>query len=301
MNAKATAAAAPQRYFVNAVVDFALIGGLSIISFVALRSFYTGQRTQAIIAVAAVLLWLCNWPHFAATSYRLYHSRDNIRQYPITALVIPWLIVIATIASFAYPLLVAPYFVKLFLVWSPYHFSGQSVGITMIYARRNGFFVGRWQRLAISTFIFSTFISQTVRTEVHVDALNPDFFGVEIPIFGLPHWTVWVTDILMYGAGAVFLLFVALWSIRNRRWPPIMVLLPGLTQYVWFVQGPGYASFQEFVPFFHSLQYLFIAWCMQLKEKMDVRQTAPSAKYVRVETVRWGVIIFLLGARQPPK
>ena len=99
-----------------------------------------------------------NYPHFSATVYRLYQSPDNIRQFPVTALGVPLLLVGAVAASLWQPELAAPYLVTLFLIWSPFHYSGQTIGITMLYARRCGFGIGRWERLALSAFVYSTFI-----------------------------------------------------------------------------------------------------------------------------------------------
>ena len=84
--------------------------------------------------------------HFSATNYRLYHCRANIAQYPVTALAVPVLVVAATVAAFVSPAVVAPYFVKLVVTWSVYHFAGQTLGLTMIYARRAGLAVGNVER-----------------------------------------------------------------------------------------------------------------------------------------------------------
>jgi hypothetical protein len=100
----------------------------------------------------------------------------------------------------------------------------------------------------------------------------------------------------MYGAGAAFLVLAARWCLRNERPLPPIVVLPAVTQYVWFVMGATSMPFQEFVPFFHSLQYLLIAWSIQLKEKMDLEQLKPSWHYVAGETLRWGALNFLGGA-----
>jgi hypothetical protein len=54
--------------------------------------------------------------------------------------------------------------------------------------------------------------------------------------------------------------------------------------------------FLEFVPFFHCMQYLLIAWSMQLKEKMDQQHIAPSTGYVLSESVRWYLINITGGA-----
>ena len=285
----------PQRlYFVNAPVDFALAGGASIVAFLLLRTFHSGERNEWVYGAAAGLSWVVNWPHFSATSYRLYHDRAHVWQYPVTALVIPWLVLAAVIGSVFSPLLIAPYFIKLYLTWSPYHFSGQTLGVTLIYARRAGFAVGKWERLALSTFIFGSFATQTARFEVN--PAGASYYGITYPGLGLPAWTVTALSTTMYVGGAAFLLFALRWCLRERRWLSPVILLPAVTQYVWFIPGNGWASFQEFVPFFHSLQYLLIAWSVQLKEKMDKDHIAPGASYVARESIRWGVLNIVGGA-----
>ena len=283
--APAGAPARPQPlYFINGPADFLLVGGLSILAFAVL--YFTGGeahqgRSGAIITLGQQLLWVCNWPHFAATSYRLYHSRDNIRQYPLTALGIPWLILAVMIGSVVYPDTIAPYFVMGYLLWSPYHFSGQTVGVSMIYARRAGFFVGKAERFALSSFVFATFLSQTIQSHVIHTPDSPrtmDYFEIKFPVLGLPQWAELVTEVWMYLTGLLFVLLVLRWCIRNRRMLPPIVVLPALAQYVWFIFGPLRPSFNEFVPFFHSMQYLLIAWSMQLKEKLDREQARPPAR-----------------------
>ena len=80
-------------YFVNAPVDFFFIGGSSFILFFAFLLFYTTNRTPEVAAIAVALCWIINWPHFSMSTYRLYQSQSNIKQYPITAYVIPFIVI----------------------------------------------------------------------------------------------------------------------------------------------------------------------------------------------------------------
>jgi len=281
-------------YFINGPADWLMIGGLSILMFAAMGLIQGGYADRAgwLMSVAA-FSWLCNWPHFAATNYRLYHSKENIRQYPVTALIIPVAIMGLMVSSFASPQGIAPYFVKLFLIWSPYHYSGQSVGISLLYARRAGISLGGWERKSLAAFIFGTFILQTARGEVA--GTDRAFFGVSYPTFGLPQYVATVSEFLMWAGGAAFLAYAVYWSVKNRRMMPPIILLPAATQFVWFVLGWRVPSYYNFVPFFHGLQYLMIAWAMQLKEKMDENEIAPSRRFVLSETLRWGLGIFVGG------
>jgi hypothetical protein len=283
----------PSLYFVNGWVDYALIGGVSLLTFFLLKIFHHA-RTEVVWTTAAALAWVVNWPHFSATNYRLYQSKANIRQYPIVALVVPLVVLTATVGSFASPGGVAPWLVKLFLFWSPYHFSGQTVGITLIYARRAGFSVGRWERMALSGFVFSTFLVQMAMLEAGQGVT--EYYSVPVPLLGIPVWMPQVLRVWMILCGAGLLFFAVRWSVKNKRLLPPIVLLPAVTQLVWFVIGPTVPSFFEFVPFFHSLQYMLIAWLMQLKEKLDQGGLAPSRRYVLSESARWGVVNFAGGA-----
>lgn len=277
----------PRLYFVGPVVDFAVVGGISIATFLALSVFHTGERTETIWTLAAALAWIVNWPHFAATSHRLYGSRENISQYPITALLVPVLLLAAVAGSFASPTGVAPLLVKLFVVWSPYHFSGQSVGLTMIYARRAGFRIGRWERMAFSGFIFSTFLVQTALYES--GRADGSFYSVEIPTLGLPEIVPTVLHVWMAACALGVTYFAVRWSLSNRRILPPIILLPALAQFTWFVLGPRLPSFNEFVPFFHALQYMLIAWVVQLKERHDATVGRAGRRFVLSETLKWAV------------
>jgi hypothetical protein len=244
---------------------------------------------------------VCNWPHFSATNYRLYHSLDNIRQYPLTALAVPPLLVLLAVGAILSPAGVAPYLVKIFFLWSPYHFSGQTLGITLIYARRAGFPVGRWERLGLSSFIYGTFLVLTARSEVLPSAGDPNsgdgsYYGISYPALGVPAWLPGVFQVLMYLGGALFLMLAIRWCRQNRQLLPPIVLVPAAAQFFWFVFNDGWKNFLEFVPFFHCMQYLLIAWSMQLKEKMDQRHITPSTRYVLGETARWYILNFLGGA-----
>ena len=106
-------------YFINGAVDVLLIGGLSILTLIAMYfggftrdvTAYVDGKGHWITNLTLLLMVVCNWPHFAASSYRLYHTPSNVRQYPMTALVVPWVVLSFALAAFWAPLVVAPLFV----------------------------------------------------------------------------------------------------------------------------------------------------------------------------------------------
>ena len=286
--------AAQPLYFVNAPVDFLMIGGLSLIVFLILFPLRGAEKSLHAVYLAAFLLWVGNWPHFAATNWRLYHAKENLRQYPLTAFVVPLLLLGAVAASFISPKDIAPYFVKLYLFWSPYHFSGQTMGLSLIYARRAGMVIGKAERYALSGFVFGSFILQNALAEVGNNTRT--FYNISYPSLGLPPIVGTIALTVMWGSGAAFLIFIIRWSLKSKRMVPPIVLLPAVTQFFWFILGSSNMTYYEFVPFFHGAQYLLIAWAMQLKERMDMKGFAPSPVFVIRETAFWYAGIVVLGA-----
>ena len=277
-------------YFVNGPVDVLLIGGVSIAAFALLQVLQIQDRTAHGAYAAAWLAWVVNWPHFSATSYRLYRSRSTVAQYPVTAIGIPILIAAAVAGCYAWPAVLAPAFVKLFLIWSPYHFSAQSFGLSLLYARRAGVTYGRLERAALAAFVYSTFVTAVLQTE-HAGGSRP-YRGLHLPRLGVPEWLGHASQIAVYVFGALFLAAYVRASVRSGRRLPLILLLPAFTQFLWYLPGERIPSYLEYVPFFHSLQYLFIAWALQMKERHDERKDAAAAGLVVRDSIHWGLVNF---------
>jgi hypothetical protein len=270
-------------FFVSGLIDTAMIGGLSICVFLAIFFLTSGSKTPAVVDAVAVASVFVNYPHFSATLYRLYQSPANVRQFPTTAIGVPLLIAAAVCASLWQPDLVAPYLVGLFLIWSPFHYSGQTIGITMLYARRGGLQSGRWWRPALSIFVYATFIVGFT----HATGTEPVLrYGVAIPRIHFPVWFDVAAIAVMVVSAATFLIATILGSAAHRS-ARLLVPLPALAQFVWFLPGARTAMFQEFVPFFHCLQYLYIAWAMQVGTRMSEPVPGGKPRKLFDESLRW--------------
>src|SRR5579885_356735 len=197
-------------YFVNAPVDFALIGGFSIVAYLLMRFIGVPDDASWVYKLSALLLWVGNWPHFSATDYRFYRSKENITAYPLTAFAVPVLLTVITAACLRTGGALATAFIKFYLIWSPYHFSGQSVGVSLIYARRAGFEIGRWQRWCLSSFIFGSFLYPTAMAET--DRAERYFYAIRFAGMGIPAWVPEVLKWVMIAGAAGFFGYAAYWS-----------------------------------------------------------------------------------------
>ena len=263
------------------------MGGLSVVAAIALL-----WAPPTLGPWPMYLAIVCNWPHFAATNYRLYHSRENVRQYPATAFLVPLLVLAGGAWAFAEPTRIAPLYIKFMLLWSPYHFSGQTIGLCLGYARRAGLKVEVIERRALDAFVLTTYLALTAHLETGAGVR--DYAGLSQPKLDLAPWVGNTLDLAAVALGVACLL-CWLRPRAGRARLPLIVLLPALAQSVWFVLGRGVEAFQLLVPFFHSLEYLFIAWAVQLKERLAGGRFTPSPNFVRYETVRWWLLNVALG------
>ena len=87
--------------------------------------------------VFPLLVLLVGTPHYGATLLRVYEQRRDRRAYVIFSL---WA-TLAVIALFVTSLWfgpVASVFVTLYLTWSPWHYTGQNYGLSVMFLRRGG-------------------------------------------------------------------------------------------------------------------------------------------------------------------
>lgn len=253
-----------------------LIGAGSLVVYAVFRIRPDWAGSSNVVTAASWLVWVANYPHFAATNYRLYHRWGNVSQYPMTAIAVPIMVTTGMAASFASPAAIAPAFVLTYQIWSPYHFSGQTVGVTMVYARRFAFEVDARLRWALGAFVFATFGNQISRFAANTSDFT--FYGVTAPALGVPHWVVTVAERWMWLTAALLVGLTLHAAFSRRRAVPLLVLVPPLAQFIWFAATPA-GLFFYLVPFFHSVQYLVMAWAVESSEH-------PGAARAR-HTVRW--------------
>src|SRR5262249_9132225 len=116
------------------------------------------------------------------------------------------------------------------------------------------------------------------------------------PRFGVPVFFTYVAAAWTYACAAGFLFLFLRQCVRERRRPPLMVLLPIVTHYVWFFVAGTQPAWVQLVPFFHGLQYLMIGWALQLKQAADKLNRSATPWFVALRSLRWYGINLLGGA-----
>lgn len=275
-------------YFVGPWVDGFFIGFVSILLFLYCKFIHVGALyTERELAVSIACAWALNWPHIFATNYRLYQSPESRSKYSFTAFFLPLLMIAIVFACFYSPEKFAPYFIKVLFIWSPFHFSGQTIGITLLYLKRAGIQLKKWERLGVFAFAYCAFLTQTTAIETYTGVVL--FSSIPYPLLGLPKW---VPTFFNTGTHiiAAFLIFTAIkYKLREKKNIPWIVALPLLVQYLWFVYAADLVAFQLFISSLHGLQYLLIAWCVQMH-----LVAKPPEKMFR-KSIEWGGINFVGG------
>ena len=304
----------PESYFIGPKSDFFFIGGFSILVFPLLYLVSDWVYFSEFLTTVFFAQIIVNFPHFSATVFRLYRSKENVFNFPVTSFVLPVIILLITLAALISPAYFAAIFLMTYFLWSPYHFSGQSSGVTMVYARRNNLRIGKRERFFLSGFIFTSFIlpfawvfsgtgPDILRAEEHITRTER-LFGSAFYTVNLPDWVQWpLLVFLITCALGFFILMTRQSREKGLRFAPFMVFVPAIAHFIWFAFSLqlGAFAFIALVPLFHSLQYLYIAWAVQLREKYAAMKTSPSFKDIKKESLGWyganvfgGILQFLV-------
>lgn len=243
----------------GAAWDFLLLGPGATLLVSALYAALLALRpaTAALFATALSLLVL--GPHYAATYRRAYFSLEILRAHPIVTLVVPVVLVAGAVLAVRSPHGFAPFYFLAYVAWSGYHYSGQSLGVAMLYPlRQKARLDAREKRLIGLPLYVSWLVSLVGLMSAVAPARNPAYEIVR-DVFAPVHLPAWALGLAMLPLVASFGGVVVVARERRRRGQPLPRAVYGviLAQVGWFGVGAFHPFFGVvLVPVFHSLQYL---------------------------------------------
>lgn len=273
MPAPSPAAQPPQaasQWFVHPAVDLLVGCGLWSAPLMLLTTHLKDSNAGALAFAFYVITFFCNYPHYMATIYRAYGTREDFNKYKyFTVHLTVVMLLTAAITHASHTLFgggvnLVPYFVTFYLTWSPYHYMGQNFGLTMMFARRNGASPSPLVRNALRASYVASYALLFIA--IHSgDKGEPNTFSLGIPRH--------VAEPVRYLAlGTFFLVGIPamLAMVRQaglRRMTGAIALF--LTQSTWFAVPAIYEMFLGQSPpavyystgilaFMHCAQYLWI-------------------------------------------
>jgi hypothetical protein len=247
------------------VVDYLCVGSLTFLVFLPVLILNVTTPTPRL--VNGLLVWgsiLVNFPHYAATYYRVYRDTNQVRRYSVQAVWVPALLSVVAAACFLFPDRLTPWVAFVYLTASGYHYAGQTYGVSMIFIGKSGLRLTRWQKRMLLLPIYSSYLYTLVGLNV-VDRVPLQVFDTVVPTLNLPHEALEVAKVLVLLSVALFVGFNMTLSRTQARMVPSIVNVTIAAQIVWFTTLQ-YPILVAIVPLFHCLQYLLITGFFDFKE-----------------------------------
>ena len=114
-----------------------------------------------------------NYPHYMATIYRAYRTREDFARYRTVTLY--WTMLFATLLVAAHNLYgLVPWLVTIYLTWSPWHYMGQNFGLMLMFVHRRELKISRRDRNALWAAFVASYLLIFLR--VHTAASTDPFF-----------------------------------------------------------------------------------------------------------------------------
>jgi tetratricopeptide (TPR) repeat protein len=246
------------------------------------------------------LALLSNYPHFMATVYRAYHTRDEFEKYRIYTVHVALLLGLAGIVTHMWYALL-PWIFTLYICWSPWHYTGQNFGLLMMFARRAGVSPTEAERRALRLSFIASYVllMLSFNTGASGDAL--------ILSLGLAaKFTLPARAVL-----ALFFVGASGWALASlARRSSFRTVLPVLTltvtQFLWFLlpaviellsgrEIPQTRYSSGLLAVLHSTQYLWITSYYQKKEARSAGDSRWSFSRYLVTLIAGGIALFIPG------
>ncbi|MBY0496116.1 MAG: tetratricopeptide repeat protein [Cyanobacteria bacterium] len=253
----------------------------------------TGPAALALSTTFYSLALVVNYPHYMATVYRAYGAGEW-RKYPAYTV---WatLALVAIGAAAHVELSWIPILFTAYIMWSPWHYSGQNYGLMIMFARRGGHQLTRRQQQLIKSAFVASYLMLLVSFNTGPSS-DPLVLSLGLPA----SWTLLIANaaLLVFAAGAGVGIFALVRQHRGSAITPPLVLL--LTQGLWFaapavvstftgVAAPQTRYSSGVLALMHSAQYL---WITQYFAKRERGRDWSAARYW-FTVIAGGIMLFL--------
>jgi hypothetical protein len=273
-------------------VDLAIGCGVGSMALMAAMAAF-GQRTIEAWVPGAMIILVFALPHYGATLVRVYEDREDRARYRLFSVWATLAVASAFLASL-YNHYFGSLLLTVYLTWSPWHYTGQNYGVSLMLAARHGVAIDpRGKR-----FVYASFVTSFLLTVFAIHSGQPEgsyapvsYGGTvfELVPIGIPHA---IASVCIAVLGAVYLVTTALavrFLVRSaglRAAAPTLALM--LTQALWFalpvpirhweLAGPDSLLRHVYTPYgflwiagYHSLQYLWITTYYATESSSAVR------------------------------
>jgi hypothetical protein len=278
-------------------IDALCVGGLSIAFITYLLVAEPGWNSRDVAEEFIVLAALVNWPHFMATYRLLYGSPATVRRYPWSTIWMPLgLAVYCLVAIVAAPYTQVPLDLAVFVAgaYLAWHYTGQTWGMMATFSFLGGAPFEEREKLLIRTSLrillawhVFWFVFHTGTFELG-SLLDPYYANVYRPV-----------SIALITVGSA----VGLWGMwrytrRIERIPPIRVVIPLTSIWLWYALLAIYPFAIFWVQISHALQYLlFPARVETNRRRMEAKERGepPRRAFQWKQALLYGISLVAAG------
>ncbi len=308
----ASAAGTIKAYLIGPRADSLMIGGASILVFLAFWFFVdSGAPTTNVAFMAFLLAFLVNSPHFASSYQLLYGDyRDQIfrkKSFFWAAVLSPLLIaglIFYGITTFNHEVLA--FLAQTMYLTVGWHYVKQIFGVSLITSAVQKRYFTVFERNVALMNLYSVWAMSWVNT--NLDTRKLDLDGIGYFSLGLP-------GELMTAVYAITVLtLLATIAVMVRKYiktgvrPATSSIVGFFTIYIWYIPAFSHPAFFYVIPFFHSLQYLLFVYTIK-KNQADAnarKESSPVASRMTFVRTLFGfaalaIILGALGFEYVPK
>lgn len=240
--------------------DFLFLGpGATIaISGIYAALLAAGMTAAASAFITGLSLFVLG-PHYAATYRRAFSSVDILRAHPVVTLVAPVVLVGAAAMAVRSPHGFGPFYFLAYVAWSGYHYSGQSLGLAMLYPLRQKARLDAREKRLLGLPLYVSWLASLVGLMGAGGSARNAAYGIVRDTFAPTQLPAWTVGLALLPLAASFAGVAIVARERSRRGTPLPLPVYGiiLAQVFWFAWGMFHPYFNiVLVPVFHSLQYL---------------------------------------------
>jgi hypothetical protein len=293
-----------QKSLHNPIVDFALLGGGSLVALFAIRAITDLMDLNAAWSLATTLFLanLINHPHFAC-SYQIFYAdfgnklrssgyEASLRlRYFAIGVVVP--MAIAGAMCFlvqqgqVFALGLSANLMFLLVGW---HYVKQGYGMAMLDATLKRAFLKEEEKTVLLRNAYAVWLLAWLLVNFLAKDQAPNYFGIPYAALPVPAWAL----ALSAGGAAVttFQCLLMMRSVRGQGRPLAWngLLAYGVSLYAWLlIRDPIVILW---VPLFHSLQYMAVVWRFQVNRSKAMPSQRVNYRY---RLVAFFALSFVLG------